>query len=164
MRYMTAASPTPSPATPRPAIRAPLSAVFGYTISSTLTFTSLRSGGGTPIEVTERDRAPSPNGEPFLSWTGGDTPDVHLFDLDDTYEVSIDGIGSFRVDPGAPSIAAWGPASGPRLEARLLGLPMALCFTRRGDRPLHAAAVDVNGSAVLLAGPGRHGKSTQGDV
>ena len=35
-----------------------------------------------------------------------------------------------------------------------------LCFLRRGDLPLHAAAVDVGGEAVLLAAPGYFGKTT----
>jgi hypothetical protein len=141
-------------------VQGPMSTVFGYSVRSTLAFTALRSGIGTPLEVTVGDREQPPDRKPLMEWVGGETPDVRLFDLDGTYAVSIDGIGTFRVDPEAPSIAVSGPAEGPRREARLLGLPMALCFARRGDLPLHAAAVEVDGSALLLAGPGRHGKST----
>jgi hypothetical protein len=39
-------------------------------------------------------------------------------------------------------------------------VPAALCFMDRGDLPLHAAAVDVGGSAVVFAAPGRYGKTT----
>jgi hypothetical protein len=43
---------------------------------------------------------------------------------------------------------------------RLWGIPTVLCFVQRGDVSLHAASVDVNGSAILLAAPGRFGKTT----
>ena len=43
---------------------------------------------------------------------------------------------------------------------RLWGIPTVLCFIRRGDLSLHAASVDVDGSAILLAAPGRFGKTT----
>src|SRR4029453_8171040 len=33
-------------------------------------------------------------------------------------------------------------------------------FLPRGALPLHAAAVDLDGSAILLAAPGYHGKTT----
>jgi hypothetical protein len=52
------------------------------------------------------------------------------------------------------------PPETPRLEARLWGIPAALCFITRGDVPVHAAAVEVDGSAILFAAPGRHGKTT----
>jgi hypothetical protein len=39
-------------------------------------------------------------------------------------------------------------------------LPVALCFAHRGDVPLHAAAVEVEGEAVLLAAPRTWGKTT----
>ena len=35
-----------------------------------------------------------------------------------------------------------------------------LAFLERGDIPLHAAAVEIDGEAVLLAAPGRFGKTT----
>jgi hypothetical protein len=35
-----------------------------------------------------------------------------------------------------------------------------VCFLARGDLPLHAAAVDVSGEAILLAAPGYSGKTT----
>ena len=47
-----------------------------------------------------------------------------------------------------------------RREERLWGVPTMLCFLARGDVPLHAAAVNVGGEAVLLAAPGYYGKTT----
>jgi hypothetical protein len=39
-------------------------------------------------------------------------------------------------------------------------LPALLCLLERGVLPLHAAAVDVGGRAVVLGAPGRGGKTT----
>jgi hypothetical protein len=77
------------------------------------------------------------------------------------YTVWIGGVGWYRVEPAVPSIRI--PASSPnqvRREEHTWSLPASLCFTRRGDLPLHAAAVEVDGSAILLAAPGRFGKTT----
>ena len=68
-----------------------------------------------------------------------------------------------RLVPDRPARAVhhlYRQLSGPRREARLFGLPAALCFMTRGDVAVHAAAVDVDGSALLLAAPGRFGKTT----
>ena len=76
------------------------------------------------------------------------------------YLVWVEGDDWFRIDPDAPSITCIGSIGGPRREARIFGLPAALCFMTRGDVAVHAAAVEVDGSALLLAAPGRFGKTT----
>lgn len=45
-------------------------------------------------------------------------------------------------------------------EVRLWGVPAGLCMMARGDLSIHAAAVEINGQAILLAAPGHHGKTT----
>jgi hypothetical protein len=78
----------------------------------------------------------------------------------DAYRLWTDREGWFRIDPSGPSITA-PPSDDPiRLEERLLGIPLLLCFLRRGDLPLHAAVVEIEGRAVLLAAPGHFGKTT----
>src|SRR5712692_8018069 len=47
-----------------------------------------------------------------------------------------------------------------RIEERLWGIPVSLCYLPRGDFGIHAAAVEVAGSGILLAAPGRFGKTT----
>ena len=47
-----------------------------------------------------------------------------------------------------------------RREERLWSIPAMLCFLARGDAALHAAAVEVDGQAVVLAAPGSFGKTT----
>jgi hypothetical protein len=132
---------------------------FGYSMRSRMPFSSLREGEGTPLDVTLDEEEPlTPSGSPMLELTQGIF--ARIFAVDAGYLVWIEDVGWFRVDPARPSIAFSGPPFGPRCESRLLGLPTALCFMHRGDLPMHAAAIDVHGSAVLLAAPGRFGKST----
>jgi hypothetical protein len=47
-----------------------------------------------------------------------------------------------------------------RTEQRLWGIPTMICAKHRGDFVLHAAAAEIDGGAVLLAAPGRFGKTT----
>ncbi len=134
-------------------------ACYGYSIRSSLEFCALRPGPGTPLAVTEADDEPNPSGPPSGEWFDQGAPFARLWDHNGTYSLWIDPLGWFSVDPGAPTIKApsW---VGPRREVGLWGLPMALCFLERGDLPLHAAAVEVEGRAIVLAAPGRHGKTT----
>jgi hypothetical protein len=141
----------------------PLTTCFGYDLRSALPFTSLRRGNGTPLHVAvdgEGTEDPEPLVDAVLEWTEAGQSLVRLYVLDSSYLVWIDEVGWFRVDPETPSIAVSSSVSGPKLEARTLGLPTALCFMHRGDLSIHAAAVDIGGSALILAAPGRFGKST----
>jgi hypothetical protein len=85
---------------------------------------------------------------------------VRLYRQSSEYLVWVESDDWFRIDPDAPSITSIGSISGPRREARIFGLPAALCFMTRGYVAVHAAAVEVGGSALLLAAPGRFGKTT----
>lgn len=140
--------------------RAALSSVFGYHIRSEIPFLSLRGGDGTPLSITERGVATPEEATPLMTWTGGEGPDIRLEEAGHGYVVTIEDVGSFVIDPTEPSIDVSGPGTGVVREARLFGLPLALCFSHRGDVPLHAAAVDVGGAALLFAGPRLYGKST----
>jgi hypothetical protein len=133
---------------------------FGYAVRASFPFMALRSGQGIPLDVIEDLSPPGDVGEPVLGWVDGDRALARVYERPGEYLLWVEGDDWFRIDPHAPAITCIGNIRGPRLEARLFGLPAALCFMTRGDVAVHAAAVDVDGSALLLAAPGRFGKTT----
>lgn len=147
-------------------VRTPGSAgtCFGYSIRSDIEFHLLRGGVGEPLTVVEHDGRDEPAGEPLLEWFPRPGHDfaARLYAHPDGGEVRfwIDDIGCFSIDPEARRIAAPSAADGARREARLWGLPTALCFITRRDLSIHAAAVEIEGRALLLGAPGGFGKTT----
>lgn len=135
---------------------------FGYRVRSAFALKALRGGGGTPLQVIENaGQAPSGGDTPLLHWfdeAGNEVAEVYA--EDGRFGVRIEDVGWFDVDPSTPSVAAPRNVRDIRGEARLWGIPAVLCFLDRGDLALHAAAVEVDGSALLLAAPGRYGKTT----
>jgi hypothetical protein len=133
---------------------------FGYAVRAPFPLIALRSGRGIPLEVIEDGSPPEDVGEPLLGWVEGDRALVRLYQQSGEYLMWVEGDDWFRIDPDAPSITCIGTVGGPRREARIFGLPAPQCFMTRGYVAVHAAAVDVDGSALLLAAPGRFGKTT----
>jgi len=140
---------------------------FGFEVHSSLPFHYVRNGEGEALEVS----APSKTGHGdqarlLCEWVlTGETPfQARLYGDGVLYRLWIEGSGWFVIDPQAPSISL--PEQGPegesvvRREERLWGIPALLCFHGRGDLALHAAAVEVEGEAVLLAAPRTFGKTT----
>ena len=140
----------------------PLGACYGFEVSSPLSFAYLREGSGDPLEVT----APAAEGEHaddrlLVEWRPTDQVplEARLYSDGSAFRLWIGDGGWFSIDPEAGRIEV--PADGGvRTEERLWGIPALLCFRARGDLPLHAAAVDVGGGAVLLAAPRTYGKTT----
>jgi len=137
--------------------------IFGYTIQSPLSFMLTRNGEGDgPLRITLDGAIEPPAGPALLEWQP--RPDhprgARLHQSGSGYSVWIDQSGWFQIDHRQPAIAIPPSADPWRREASLWGLPAALCFIERGDLSLHAAAVEVDGSAILLAAPGRGGKTT----
>lgn len=136
---------------------------FGYAVHSPLAFRYLRGGSGEPLHVSESGVEPSwAHGPPLQSWTvTGDEPfHARLYRDGGRYALLIEGSGWFVVDPGAGRVSVPRGEEPLRREERLWGIPALLCFLRRGDVPLHAAAVEIDGRAVLLAAPRTFGKTT----
>jgi hypothetical protein len=133
---------------------------FGFQIRSQLHFGALREGGGNPLRIdVHSPHAAVPTGELVYEWR---MPDLHaqVFFDGRSYGFLVHGIGWFVVDPIRSTISI-PPIDDPALREELLwSVPIILCFLERGDVPLHAAAVEINGGAVVLAAPGTHGKST----
>lgn len=135
---------------------------FGFRVRSTVPLHYLRAGHGpelgvsTPAEVGLR-----PDDRLLIEWTPKrGVPHVKLYRSGRRYRVWVDGGGWFVVDPEASHIDLPETGDPVRREERLWGLPLLLCLLHRGDLPLHAAAVEINGEAVLLAAPTTFGKTT----
>jgi len=138
---------------------------FGFQIRSSETLRFARSGGG--VETLDVVLAPArrerPAAAPLADWTlAGIDQDARgaLYQLDREFEFWASDVGAYRIAPDMSRVEIpEGPDAIVR-EQRLWGIPAALCFMQRGDVPLHAAAVEVEGRAVVLAAPRRRGKTT----
>lgn len=135
---------------------------YGFEVRASIELRYLRPGSGVPLEVTVGGNGHLPTGEPVRRWIPRDDHpfEAALYQDGGVYRLWVRGTGWYVIDPHVPSIEV--PAGGdpvPR-EERLWGFPTALCFIERRDLPLHAAAVEAGGKALLLAAPGRFGKTT----
>lgn len=136
---------------------------YGYEVQSSLPFHYLRPAGrGMPLQVAERHSPDEPPGEPLLEWTRQPGHDLHAKVYADGrgYRLWTDLEGWFQIDPAMPAITIPRCSDAVRREERLWGVPISLCYLVRGDFGIHAAAVEVMGSALLLAAPGQFGKTT----
>lgn len=139
---------------------------FGFEVRSPLPFDYLRRGSGTPLLVTETDTDP-PADLGDLTYEWAERPGVglrtRLYTSTTADHLWVETAGWFRIDAGVPSITVPKLPNGlPRAwrESLLWGMPAMVCLIRRGDASIHAASVDVGGSALLLAAPGTFGKTT----
>jgi hypothetical protein len=76
------------------------------------------------------------------------------------YRVWIAGGGWYVVDSAAGRVEMPVGTAPIAREEGLWSVPGRILLVERGDLPLHAAAVEVDGRAVILTGPTRHGKTT----
>lgn len=137
---------------------------FGFSVHSSLPFHYLRDGnegGALEISAPSQD-GPGPDGRLLVEWTPREGRPLHarLYQAGAGYRLWISSGEWFDIDPEAGRIAVPQTPNPILREERLWGIPAALCFLNRGDLAIHAAAVDIDGAAVLLAAPGRFGKTT----
>lgn len=137
---------------------------YGFRPVSNLPFEYLRGGDGEPLEVREHENGTHDEaGAVVAEWTPipGKRMWARLYDENGRYRLWVEEAGSFLIDPATPSVQVpVGYETAVRREERVWSIPALLCMLARGDVPLHAAAVDVDGEAVLLAAPGYSGKTT----
>jgi hypothetical protein len=138
-------------------------AVHGYEVRSSFACRFLRHPApGDPLAIRETDREPQPSSEPILEWTPRPLRDftAKLFSDNGSFQFWTNREGWYSIDPRNPSITVTRGIDPVRREARMWGVPALLCYRQRGNIPVHAAAVQVGGQAVLFPAPGRNGKST----
>lgn len=136
---------------------------FGFEIHSSLSFKYLRGGKGEGLRITwPSEEVEGGHRQLLYEWLPRPGHPLHarLYQVGDLYCFWVAGMGTFVVDAEHHRIAVPEATDVVQREERLWGIPTGLCFLRRGDIPIHAAAAEVEGSAVLLAAPGRFGKST----
>lgn len=134
---------------------------FGYSIVSDLAFNYLRNGDGEPMEVLE---GACPEDSPGELLREGGPP---LFPVMSRiyrncrgFRIWAEELGWMQVDTRPARIIVPPATDLIRREQRIWGLPMLFCMLQRGDVPLHAAAIEIDGSALVVAAPGRFGKTT----
>ena len=139
---------------------------YGFTIRSRYPLKFVRHGGGKEtLEVVHSltPLQPTSAATLLLERTLGDPNaevTARLYDENGILHFWTSDAGWYRIDPQARRIEMSDHADEIRREQRLWGIPAALCLKDRGDLVFHAAAVEVNGAAILLAAPGRFGKTT----
>jgi hypothetical protein len=136
----------------------------GYEIQSGIRFRTLRaSDGGLPLHVRQEEGL-APAGELIAEWQPRPGNPFHgrLLRTGRTFAFWANDGGWYVVDPVEPSVTIPAVADGLTLtgEVRMFGVPSSLIALERGDLSVHAAAVEIAGKAVLLAGPSRYGKTT----
>lgn len=136
---------------------------YGFDVRSELPFRFLRGGGGDPVEVFVSDGLGDTRERPLIQeWPSADMPEhsISLYGDGQTYRLATTMCGWFEVDPSGPAIAVPETELDISREQIALITGMSLLFHARGDIPLHASAIEIDGAAVILAAPGNFGKTT----
>ena len=135
---------------------------YGFGIRSSLPFHYLRDGDGPGLSVSAAEVAGDDCGEVVFGWAP--TPKFplngRLHRQGAVFRLWIETWGWFSIDPARSEITVPEAENAVRREERLWSIPATLCFLARGDTALHAAAVEVDGQAIVLAAPGTFGKTT----
>lgn len=136
---------------------------YGFAAEPAIPFAYGRGGAGEPLAIEIADGGePANPGELVRTWevAGPEPFFAGLYADHGAFRLWADDSGWFEIQTSPPRIALPANGNDVKREERLWGIPVLMCFAARGDTPLHAAAVDIGGSAILLAAPGRFGKTT----
>ena len=136
---------------------------FGFAVRSSLPFHYLRAGPGEELHVSARSEVhDGDGGELLLEWAPSARFPLagRLVRAEPGFRLWVDTWGWFLIDPEARSVTLPESDNVVRREERLWSIPAMLCFIARGDTAFHAAAVEVDGQAVILGAPATFGKTT----
>jgi hypothetical protein len=141
-----------------------LGSCYGFGVRSELPLRFLREGAGEELTILAGDGVEDapPASPPVLEWVIRRDGVFHarLHEDGTSLRLWVAGTGWYAIDPENRTIVVPEGGNPVKREARLWGIPAVLCFTARGDAALHAAAVEIDDGAVLLAAPGTFGKTT----
>jgi hypothetical protein len=144
--------------------RPPVGTCFGFALSADSPIWFLREGDGSPLAVKHEPDYSPVAGDLITEWLPTERNPVegrlHVGGNRGSYALWIRHEGWYSIDPRRQEITTSSRYETIAGSIRLLGLPLLLCCLARGDTTLHAAAVSVNGRAILLAAPGQHGKTS----
>jgi hypothetical protein len=135
----------------------------GFTVNSDYSFRFTRPGiSRDQISVVPMLGEPPSHDQPeILDWQTELGVVARLYGGGRIFTFWADGVGWYRIAPFDGTIEVPDDGTDPhRREVALWGVPAMLSFTRRGDLSLHAAAIGIGDVALLVAAPGRHGKTT----
>jgi hypothetical protein len=135
----------------------------GFTVNSDYSFLFTRPGVSRDqlSVVPMLGEPPSPDQPQILDWQTELGVVARLYGGGRIFTFWADAVGWFRIAPFDGTIEVPDrDTDALRREVQLWGVPAMLAFTRRGDLSLHAAAIAIGDSAVLVAAPGRFGKTT----
>lgn len=136
---------------------------YGFGVRSALPFVYLRGGrSASTIDVREKDVVYDFSEEVLFERLPREDKPLHarIYADGDRFRLWIDREGWYEIDPAAGVVTVPPGIEPIRREERVWGFPAMLSFLARGDLPLHAAAVDVDGQALVFAAPGHAGKTT----
>lgn len=137
--------------------------VFGFEVETPFPLRTARESKGDRLTVEMAHLRDLGTGRELLNWSPQrDNPlDATLSTLGGAdYVLDIADSGKYLIQPEARHIVMPVMPDEPLREVRLLGLPLLLCFLARGEVSLHGAAVMGPSGAIVLAAPGKHGKTS----
>ncbi|HEX6753261.1 MAG TPA: hypothetical protein VF093_06720 [Solirubrobacterales bacterium] len=142
-----------------------MGSLYGFEVKTELPLRRLNAAPGTRGELTI-DAVIEPlavqRGEPVSTLVGDDGRRFYAsYELDGRCLLELPPSGEFLLDPGAARVTVRaGDGDESLREHRIASSAVCTLLAMRGDLPLHASAVAVEGRAVLFCGPTGRGKST----
>lgn len=140
--------------------------VFGYEVECDRSLRRLRTPAGSRGTIRVAQAGPGildGNARITAIESIEDASGHHVFVLGqeaDRHVIGCSVTGGYRFDAEALNIET-DPRGTPEMwEHRLLSVVIPMMLAARGDLVLHAAVIDVGGTAVILCGPAMRGKST----